>query len=112
MERLIRYYFYFALIFIFTFSFFGHSITVIEAADQALQNAQADKARLESELSSLEQEIAQKQQELASQKGQSVSLSRDIAILTTQIKKSKLDIQAKNLIIKKLGGEIVQKINK
>lgn len=109
MERLIRYYFYFALIFIFTFSFFGHSITVIEAADQALQNAQADKARLESELSSLEQEIAQKQQELASQKGQSVSLSRDIAILTTQIKKSKLDIQAKNLIIKKLGGEIVQK---
>ncbi|KKQ20537.1 MAG: Peptidase M23, partial [Candidatus Nomurabacteria bacterium GW2011_GWC2_36_9] len=40
---------------------------------------------------------------------QSTSLSRDIAILTTQIKKSKLDIQAKGLVIKKLGGEIVEK---
>lgn len=78
-------------------------------ADQALTNAQADKARLESELSSLEQEIAQKQEELTAQKGQSVSISRDIAILTTQIKKSKLDIQAKNLVIKKLGGEIKEK---
>ncbi len=49
---------------------------------------------------------------MASQKGQSVSLSRDIAILTTQIKKSKLDIQAKGLVIKKLGGEIQQKNKK
>jgi hypothetical protein len=78
-------------------------------ADQALDNAQADKARLQQELSNLEQEIAQKQSELNGQKGQSVSLSRDIAILTTQIKKAKLSISAKNLIIKKLGGEIVQK---
>ncbi len=78
-------------------------------ADQALDNARADRARLEAELSGLEQEIAQKQKELTAQKGQSVSISRDIAILTTQIKKSKLDIQAKNLVIKKLGGEITQK---
>lgn len=78
-------------------------------ADVALDNAQADRARLQSELSGLEQEIAQKQKELDGQKGQSVSLSRDIAILVTQIKKSKLDIQAKNLVIKKLGGEITEK---
>ncbi|MDE2030994.1 MAG: lytic murein transglycosylase [Patescibacteria group bacterium] len=78
-------------------------------ADQALVIAQADKARLESELATLEQEIAQKQQELNAQKGQSVSLSRDIAILTTQINKSKLDIRAKNIMIQQLGGEIVQK---
>lgn len=74
-----------------------------------LDNAQAAKAKLESELSLLEQEIAQKQKELASQKGQSTSLSRDIAILTTQIAKSKLDIKSKNLQITKLGGEITQK---
>lgn len=82
------------------------------AAGQALQNAQADRARLQAEYDQLVQEIAQKQKELDGQKGQSVSLSRDIAILTTQIKKSKLDIQAKNLVIKKLGGEITEKNRK
>jgi membrane-bound lytic murein transglycosylase B len=78
-------------------------------AGQELENAQADRARLEKELSVLEAEIAAKQKELTSQKGQSTSISRDIAILTTQIKKSKLDIQSKGLLIKKLGGEIVAK---
>ncbi len=91
------------------FTSFSVTHTPVFAADQALQNAQADRARLQSEYDQLVQEIAQKQKELDGQKGQSVSLSRDIAILTTQIKKAKLDIQAKNLVIKKLGGEITQK---
>jgi len=77
-----------------------------------LENAQADKARLEAELSKLEKEIAAKQKELDSQKGQSVSISRDISILTSQIAKSKLDIKAKNLTIQKLGGEITEKSKK
>lgn len=81
-------------------------------ASQQLQNAQSDKARLEAELANLEAEIAQKQKELEGQKGHSVSLSRDIGILTTQINKSKLNIQAKDLTIKKLGGEIVDKNKK
>ena len=85
-----------------------YNIPVIKA-DVVLENAQADKAKLESELAQLEQEIAAKQKELDSQKGKSVSISRDISILTSQIAKSKLDIQAKNLIIKKLGGEITAK---
>lgn len=83
--------------------------TPIINADVVLQNAQADKARLEAELAQLELEIAAKQKELDAQKGQSVSISRDISILTSQIAKSKLDIQAKNLTIQKLGGEINQK---
>ena len=110
MKRPIRY--IFPLILIFTLIFGGYAykaMPVLAADSQSLQNAQAAKAQLESELSNLEQEIAQKQKELVGQKGQSVSLSRDIAILTTQIKKSKLDILSKNLIIKKLGGEISQK---
>lgn len=78
----------------------------------ALDNAQADKARLESELKKLEAEIAAKQKELESQKGQSISISRDISVLTSQIAKSKLEIQSKNLIIKKLGGEITAKSKK
>ncbi len=81
-------------------------------ADALLQNAQADKAKLESELANLEKEIAAKQKELETQKGQSVSISRDISILTAQIEKSKLDIRAKNLIIQKLGGEISAKNKK
>ena len=112
MERLIRYLFSFAIIISITFGGLAYHASTTYAADQALSNAQADRARLESELSALEKEIAQKQQELSAQKGQSVSLSRDIAILTTQIKKSKLDIQAKNLVIKKLGGEITEKNKK
>jgi membrane-bound lytic murein transglycosylase B len=103
---------FFSFILILSFALNGYlTIQPLQTAyaDQVLDNAQADKARLQTELSGLEQEIAQKQKELSAQKGQSVSLSRDIAILTTQIKKSKLDIQAKNLVIKKLGGEISQK---
>ncbi len=78
-------------------------------AGVALENAQADKAKLEAELVQLDIEKARLEKQLNSQKGQSTSISRDIAILTTQINKSKLDIKAKNLIIQKLGGEISQK---
>jgi hypothetical protein len=81
-------------------------------ADVVLENAQADKAKLEAELVKLEKEIASKQKELEKQKGKSVSLSRDIAVLTAQITKSKLDIKAKNLLIQKLGGEINAKSKK
>jgi membrane-bound lytic murein transglycosylase B len=112
MHRSLRYIFSFLLIIPLVFGSVALISTPVNAADQALQNAQADRARLQQELSALEQEIAQKQKELDSQKGQSVSLSRDIAILVTQIKKAKLDIQAKNLVIKKLGGEINEKNKK
>jgi len=78
-------------------------------ADVLLENAQADKAKLEAELANLEKEIAAKQKELDTQKGQSVSISRDISILRSQIDKSKLDIKAKNLVIQRLGGEITAK---
>ena len=99
----------FSFVFTCIFILYGFLYIIPSVHADQLQNAQADKAQLESELSVLEQEIAQKQKELDTQKGQSVSLSRDIAILTTQIKKAQLDIKAKNLIIKKLGGEITQK---
>jgi hypothetical protein len=100
--------FSFVLILVFVTSVFAYHTPFIKA-DVILENAQADKARLEDELAKLEKEIAAKQRELNNQKGQSVSISRDISILTAQIAKSKLDIKAKNLIIKKLGGEITAK---
>jgi hypothetical protein len=110
MSRIFRYFFYFTIFLGVFVSSFYYNLSYVGAT--ALENAQADKARLEAELSSLEKEIAAKQKELDKQKGKSVSLSRDIAILTTQIKKSKLDIQSKNLTIQKLGGEINQKSKK
>lgn len=100
--------FSFVLIVAFILGAFAFQTPTINA-DVVLQNAQADKARLEAELAQLELEIAAKQKELDAQKGQSVSISRDISILTSQISKSKLDIQAKGLIIQKLGGEINKK---
>ena len=103
--------FSFVLILIFVLGFFAYQTPTIKA-DVVLENAQADKARLESELASLEKEIAAKQKQLDGQKGKSVSISRDISILTSQIAKSKLDIKVKNLIITKLGGEINTKSKK
>ena len=84
--------FSFVIIVIIIITLFSYPISVIKA-DVLLDNAQADKARLEAELSNLEKEIAAKQKELEKQKGKSVSISRDIAILTAQIQKSKLDIK-------------------
>jgi membrane-bound lytic murein transglycosylase B len=109
MHRYTRYVLSFILVITLSFNGFLYKATPVAQADQVLDNAQADRTRLETELAQLEQEIAQKQQELTAQKGQSVSLSRDIAILTTQIKAAKLSIQAKTLVITKLGGEITQK---
>lgn len=103
--------FSYILIFVFIFGIFAYQIPKI-SADVVLDNAQADKARLEAELAKLEKEIAAKQKELDNQKGQSVSISRDISILNSQIQKSKLDIKNKNLVIQKLGGEIVVKNKK
>jgi len=87
----------------------GLTITTPKVYGDALGTAQAEKARLQEELANLEKEIAAKQKQLESQKGKSVSISRDISILTSQIEKSKLDIKSKNLTIQKLGGEITAK---
>ena len=111
MSFYIKKYFSSIFILLIMIGFFNYKIPDIRA-DVVLENALADKARLESELSKLEKEIAVKQKELEKQKGKSVSISRDISILTAQIQKSKLDIKAKNLVIQKLGGEINAKNKK
>lgn len=111
MNRYILYFFSFIFIFTSVFGNFIYQIPKVHAG-QELEVAQADRARLEKELANLEAEIAAKQKELSSQKGKSVSLSRDISILTTQINKAKLEIKSKNLVIQKLGGEIIEKSKK
>jgi len=111
MSLFIKKYFFFIFIGLFIIGSIIYQVPTVKA-DVVLENAQADKVRLEAELSKLEKEIVAKQQELDSQKGKSVSISRDISILNAQIQKSKLDIKAKNLVIQKLGGEINAKSKK
>lgn len=108
MNRYILY--LFSLIFIIT-SLFGNYTYKVEIAyaDQQLANTQAERDILQAEYDKLQQEMATLEKQKESQKGQSASIDRDISILKTKIKKSQLDIQAKNLLIQKLGGEIVQK---
>lgn len=111
MNRYILY--FFSLIFISSLAF-GNFIyqTPIVNADQQLQNTQAERAILQAEYDQLQKEMAVLETQKENQKGQSASIDRDISILKTKIKKSQLDIQAKNLLIKKLGGEIVEKDKK
>ena len=56
-----------SIIFSVIFGGFYYEVNKVQAS-QALDNAQAEKARLENELATLEQEIASKQQELNKQK--------------------------------------------
>ncbi|MFA6397355.1 MAG: lytic murein transglycosylase [Candidatus Paceibacterota bacterium] len=94
-------------VFTFTFAF---SPVKIFAQSSDLTNAQSERQKLEQELAQLEQEIAQKQAELANQKGQSKTIQEEISKLTSKINTTKLNIKAKNLTIKKLGGEITEKV--
>jgi membrane-bound lytic murein transglycosylase B len=84
----------------------------VYAQEEAIQQAQNDRALLEAELASLEAQIREKQELLKSQQGQSLTIQREIDILRTKIGKAQLDIKAKNLTIKKLGGEITERKNK
>ena len=70
------------------------------------------RAQLESELRVLEQEIAEKEALLEKKKGQSGSIQNDLNILINDIKRAKLQIQAKNLIISKLSKEIGTRVSK
>ncbi|MCX6754115.1 MAG: hypothetical protein NTV03_03625, partial [Candidatus Nomurabacteria bacterium] len=111
MNRYILY--FFSLIFIFGLAFgnFIHQTPTVNA-DQQLENTQAERAILQAEYDQLQKEMAALEKQKENQKGQSASIDRDISVLKTKIKKSQLDIQAKNLLIKKLGGEIVEKDKK
>ena len=81
-------------------------------AQETVQSATEDRAVLEAQLAQLQAQIAQKTELLKSQQGESLSIQREINILKTKIDKAKLDIKAKNLTIKKLGGEITERKDK
>lgn len=69
----------------------------------------ARKAELQANLDALEKEIAAQDVLLKGKQKERVSIERDVAILEAQIKKAKLLIQARDMAISKLGGDINQK---
>ncbi len=64
---------------------------------------------LQRQLESLEAEIKKQEQVVATEQGKRVSLERDVSILTAQINRAKLSIQARDLAIRKLAADIDDK---
>src|SRR3989344_744594 len=67
------------------------------------------RAQLESELAGIEKEIGGYRNIIQDKQNQAQSLERDIALLDAQIKKSKLEIRARNIAISNLQGAIGEK---
>src|SRR3989344_1899554 len=79
-------------------------------SDQALSQTDALSERqqqiLEAELKRIEAEIVANRKFLDVKQKESASISRDVDILTFQINRAKLNIQARQIEIKRLGGDI------
>ncbi|HYC83520.1 MAG TPA: lytic murein transglycosylase [Candidatus Paceibacterota bacterium] len=69
----------------------------------------AEKARLEARLAEVEKEIAAQTKLLQGKQKETASIQRDVDILTAKIKRARLNIEAKSLEIKRLGGDINKK---
>ncbi|MFA6898554.1 MAG: hypothetical protein WC250_04085, partial [Candidatus Paceibacterota bacterium] len=90
---------------LFSFLTVGFKPSAVFAQDPASAVA-SRRAELEQQLSVLESQIKQQEQILNTQQEKSVSLERDVAIITAQINKAKLSIKARDLTIQKLSQEI------
>ncbi len=67
------------------------------------------RADLERELAGIEQQIERQRQILSAKQRESVSLERDVAILTAKIDEAKLSIRARDLAIQRLSQDINSK---
>jgi septal ring factor EnvC (AmiA/AmiB activator) len=67
------------------------------------------RAQLESELSELQKQIDEQKAILEVKQRQSVSLERDVNILSASIEKAKLNIKARDISIAKLNSDIAEK---
>jgi hypothetical protein len=82
---------------------------LIAAAQTSPTDILIHRAQLEADLATIEKEIDAQQSILDNQARQSVSLGRDVAILTAQIQKAKLSIRARTLTIEGLVSDIGSK---
>ncbi len=83
-------------------------IFLVSATAYPVAQANTEDA-LRAKLAAIEAEIAQQEVLLDGKKTERRSLERDVAILDTKIKKAQLAIQARNIEIQRLGGQIGDK---
>jgi membrane-bound lytic murein transglycosylase B len=107
---------FFVLLFFAVFALFdSKSVLFAQTAPDAPASLEAKaqedarKAALQASLNEIEKEIAAQDVLLRGKQKERVSIERDVAILEAQIKKAKLLIQARDMAIGKLGGDITQK---
>lgn len=70
------------------------------------------RAQLESQLTDLQKQIDEQKKILETKQKESVSLERDVAILTAKIEKAKLNIKVRDLAITELNQDIKEKEKK
>lgn len=99
MAILRKFFFLFSLILVFVFPAFTHSQTLLPER----------RAELESELSALQKQIDEQRVILESKQRESVSLERDVNILSAKIEKAKLNIRARDISIAKLNTDIADR---
>lgn len=73
------------------------------------EDVEARQRELEEELDQIEAEIDEQEKILAEKQRESVSLERDIAIFDAQIERARLSIEQRDLVIRKLSGQIGNK---
>jgi len=95
---------FFLSILAFGLAFDGLIVTV--SAQSVATDVLAHRAKLEADLAVIENEINVQKLVLDQKQKEGVSLERDVAILTAQIQKAKLDIKARNLSIQGLVEDI------
>jgi membrane-bound lytic murein transglycosylase B len=78
---------------------------VTAQAENQVANA-AYRAQLEAELAKVEKEIAEQTKLLRSKQTETASIQRDVDILNAEIRRARLNIQAKQIEIRRLGGDI------
>ncbi|MCR4275070.1 MAG: hypothetical protein NUW02_03470 [Candidatus Campbellbacteria bacterium] len=79
-------------------------------AETLQDSVEARQKELEAQLKKVEKEIEFQQVFLDEKRTERVSLERDVSLLNGEIKKSQLGIQARTYSIKKIGGEIGDKL--
>ncbi|MDQ3014367.1 MAG: lytic murein transglycosylase [bacterium] len=95
-----------SLVFAFVFSPISNIITLPIAQGETVEEKEA---RLRAELDQVLKDIQAQQGILDEERKKGKSIEGDIAILTAQINKAKLNIRAKNLAIEGLGKDITSK---
>ena len=98
-------------IFCYAFLIFILSLCSIQIVGaQALSDT--ERAKLEAELVQIEKEKVETTKVLNVVKTQTTSIQKDVNVLTSEIKEKQLNIKAKDINIKQIGGEIVTKTKK